>query len=59
MNKGSVFEKWKILGQKQHNVWDASTGSATDNIYLEFINTEHWCQNKNQVYPPGFLGWQV
>lgn len=42
--KGSVFEKSKTLRQKQHIVRDNG-----DNLYFEFLNTEHWCQNQYQV----------
>jgi len=42
--KGSVFEKSKNLREKQHIVRDNG-----DNLYFEFINTEHWCQNQFQV----------
>ena len=50
LSKGSVFEKGKTLRQKQHIVRDASAGSATgENLYFEFLNTEHWCQNQYQV----------
>lgn len=44
INKGSVFEKAKILRQKQHIVRDNG-----DNLYFEFIQSEHWCQNQFQV----------
>jgi len=44
LSKGSVFEKGKILREKQHIVRDSG-----DNLYFEFINTEHWCQNQYQV----------
>lgn len=44
LNKGSVFEKGKILRQKQHIVKDNG-----DNLYFEFLNIEHWCQNQYQV----------
>jgi type I restriction enzyme R subunit len=44
LNKGSVFEKSKTLRQKQHIVRDNG-----DNLYFEFLNTEHWCQNQYQV----------
>ena len=44
LNKGSVFEKSKTLRQKQHIVRDNG-----DNLYFEFLNTEHWCQNLYQV----------
>jgi len=42
--KGSVFEKAKTLRQKQHIIRDNG-----DNLYFEFINSEHWCQNQFQV----------
>jgi type I restriction enzyme R subunit len=44
LSKGSVFEKSKTLREKQHIVRDNG-----DNLYFEFLNTEHWCQNKYQV----------
>ena len=44
LSKGSVFEKAKTLRQKQHIVRDNG-----DNLYFEFINIEHWCQNQFQV----------
>jgi len=44
LSKGSVFEKSKILRQKQHIIRDNG-----DNLYFEFLNTEHWCQNQYQV----------
>lgn len=44
LSKGSVFEKAKTLREKQHIVRDDG-----DNLYFEFINTEHWCQNQYQV----------
>jgi type I restriction enzyme R subunit len=44
LNKGSIFEKAKTLRQKQHIVRDNG-----DNLYFEFLNTEHWCQNQFQV----------
>jgi type I restriction enzyme R subunit len=44
LSKGSVFEKAKTLREKQHLIRDNG-----DNLYFEFINTEHWCQNQYQV----------
>ena len=44
LSKGSVFEKGKTLREKQHLLRDNG-----DNLYFEFINTEHWCQNEYQV----------
>ena len=44
LSKGSVFEKGKTLREKQHVVRDNG-----DNLYFEFLNTEHWCQNQFQV----------
>lgn len=44
LSKGSVFEKAKTLREKQHIVRDNG-----DNLYFEFIQTEHWCQNQYQV----------
>jgi type I restriction enzyme, R subunit len=44
LSKGSVFEKAKTLREKQHIVRDNG-----DNLYFEFIQTDHWCQNQFQV----------
>lgn len=44
LSKGSVFEKAKTLREKQHIIRDNG-----DNLYFEFIQTEHWCQNEFQV----------
>ena len=44
LSKGSVFEKAKTLREKQHIVKDDG-----ENLYFEFLNTEHWCQNQFQV----------
>jgi len=44
LSKGSVFEKAKTLRAKQHIIRDNG-----DNLYFEFINVEHWCQNQFQV----------
>jgi type I restriction enzyme R subunit len=44
LSKGSVFEKAKSLREKQHIIRDNG-----ENLYFEFINTEHWCQNQFQV----------
>ncbi|WP_397444843.1 type I restriction endonuclease subunit R [Polaribacter sp. R77954] len=44
LSKGSVFEKSKTLREKQHIVRDNG-----DNLYFEFLNTNHWCQNQYQV----------
>ncbi len=44
LSKGSVFEKARTLRVKQHIQRDNG-----DNLYFEFINTNHWCQNQYQV----------
>jgi len=44
LSKGSVFEKAKTLREKQHIIRDNG-----ENLYFEFINIEHWCQNQYQV----------
>ena len=44
LSKGSVFEKAKTLREKQHIVRDNG-----DNLYFEFLNTIHWCQNQYLV----------
>lgn len=44
LNKGSVFEKAKTLRERQHIIRDNG-----DNLYFEFLNVEHWCQNEYQI----------
>jgi type I restriction enzyme, R subunit len=44
LSKGSVFEKAKTLREKQHIIRDNG-----DNLYFEFLQIEHWCQNEFQV----------
>ena len=44
LSKGSVFEKAKTLRERQYIVKDNG-----EDLYFEFINTEHWCQNQFQV----------
>ena len=44
LSKGSVFDKAKTLRERQHIIRD-----NRDNLYFEFIQTEHWCQNQYQV----------
>jgi len=44
LEKGSIFEKAKTLREKQHIQRDNG-----DNLYFEFLNVEHWCQNEYQV----------
>ena len=44
LDKGNVFERAKILRDRMHLTRD--DGSS---LYLQFLNTEHWCQNQYQV----------
>ena len=44
LNKGTVFEKAKILRDKFALTLDDGTNS-----YIEFLDSEHWCQNLFQV----------
>lgn len=44
LDKGSVFERAKILRDRMHIAGDDGTSK-----YIEFINMEHWCQNQFQV----------
>lgn len=44
LNKGNVFEKAKILRDKYALVREDGTTK-----YIEFIDSEHWCQNLFQV----------
>lgn len=45
INKGSVFEKAKILREKKHHI----IKDNGDNLYFELLNVEHWCQNEYLV----------
>lgn len=45
LNKGSVFEKAKILRERKHHI----LRDNGDNLYFKFLNVEHWCQNEYQV----------
>ncbi|MDH2207773.1 type I restriction endonuclease subunit R [Empedobacter sp. GD03644] len=45
LTKGSVFEKAKTLREKKHHI----IRDNGDNLYFEFLNIEHWCQNEYQV----------
>ncbi len=44
LNKGNVFEKAKILRDKF-----ALLNDDGDTQYIEFLDSEHWCQNRFQV----------
>ena len=44
LDKGNVFDRAKRLRDKMELTRDDGTNS-----YLEFLNTEHWCQNEYQV----------
>jgi len=44
LNKGNVFEKAKILRDKLALLKDNG-----DTSYIEFLDSEHWCQNLFQV----------
>ena len=44
LNKGNVFEKAKILRDKFSLLKDNG-----DTSYIEFLDSEHWCQNLFQV----------
>lgn len=45
ITKGSVFEKAKILRETKHHI----LRDNGENLYFEFLNVEHWCQNEYQV----------
>lgn len=45
ITKGSVFEKAKILREAKHHI----LRDNGENLYFEFLNVEHWCQNEYQV----------
>jgi type I restriction enzyme R subunit len=44
LNKGSIFEKARILREKQYIIRDDGKS-----LYFDFINTEHWCRNEYQI----------
>ncbi|MEL7079497.1 MAG: type I restriction endonuclease, partial [Cyanobacteria bacterium J06582_2] len=44
LDKGNVFDRAKRLRDKMELNHDDGT-----TFYLEFLNTEHWCQNQYQV----------
>lgn len=44
LDKGNVFERAKILRDRMQLTRD--DGST---LYLQFLNTDHWCQNQYQV----------
>ncbi|WP_121968839.1 type I restriction endonuclease subunit R [Leptolyngbya sp. BC1307] len=44
LDKGTVFTRAKTLRDKMELLRDDGTTT-----YLEFLNTEHWCQNQYQV----------
>lgn len=44
LNKGSVFDRAKTLRDKMHLQCDDGTSA-----YIEFINSQEWCQNRFQV----------
>ena len=44
LNKGNVFERAKTLRDRFHLSRDDGTS-----CYIQFFNTEHWCQNQYQV----------
>lgn len=44
LNRGSVYDRAKILRDKMHLVRDDGT-----NAYVEFFNTTEWCKNEFQV----------
>lgn len=44
LDKGNVFERAKILRDRMQLTRDDGTP-----LYLQFLNTEHWCQNQYQV----------
>ena len=44
LNRGNVFDRAHILRDKM-----ALTRENGETIYLEFLNTDYWCQNRFQV----------
>ena len=44
LDKGNVFDRAERLRDKMELIRDDGTP-----LYLEFLNTEHWCQNQYQV----------
>ena len=44
LDKGNVFDRAKLLRDKMHLVKDDGKS-----VYIEFLNTDQWCQNEFQV----------
>lgn len=44
LNKGNIFERAKILRDKM--LLQKDNG---ENIHIEFLNMDHWCQNEFQM----------
>lgn len=44
LNKGNIFDRAKIVRDKM--LLQRDNG---DNIHIEFLNMDHWCQNEFQV----------
>ncbi|ELA7921219.1 type I restriction endonuclease subunit R [Vibrio alginolyticus] len=45
LDKGAVFDKAELLREPKIQI----TGDDDSPIYLNLLNTEHWCQNQYQV----------
>ena len=52
LQKGSVFEKAKILHDKINLLRDDGTSD-----YIDFLNTSQWCQNEYQVTQQVTIEW--
>jgi type I restriction enzyme R subunit len=44
LNKGNVFQRAKTLRDRYHLTRDDDSS-----CYIQFLNTQHWCQNQYQV----------
>lgn len=53
LNKGNIFERAKILRDKM--LLQKDNG---ENIYIEFLNMDHWCQNEFQVTNQITVEWE-
>ena len=52
LNKGNIFERAKILRDKMQLTKDNGK-----NVYIEFLNMDHWCQNEFQVTNQISIEW--
>lgn len=49
LNKGNIWDKAKILRDKMQLTKEDGPHGHGRSVYIEFLNTEGWCQNEFQV----------